>query len=308
MDIETVASRRPAEDPGDVFPPHIVPDVPAWVAESTTARLRHVVTGFDDARGTDAAVFQRRVMDAYNTIFKAIESTACSHPVRFWTFAPGINDNLGAGLDRYMAFNIGRHEAFAGYFGGTTSFGRSAPTATVLGVAGDRFLLHCLAADEPGVPVENPRQIAPYHYSRRFGPVPPCFARATLLIGHADRPTLLVGGTASITGEESRHIGSLEAQAVEVVHNLASVVASAAGRTLPEDADPIDIRSLLCAFREVRVCYTDPAHRARLAEFVRARFSVQCRVEWTHASLCRPELLLEIEGVADLPVSDEVLS
>ena len=31
----------------------------------------------------------------------------------------------------------------------------------------------------PGVAIENPRQTPSYHYSRRYGPRPPCFARAT---------------------------------------------------------------------------------------------------------------------------------
>ena len=46
---------------------------------------------------------------------------------------------------------------------------------------------------------------------------------------------LLVGGTASIVGEESRHVGHLEEQANETFRNLASVVASAAGTLLSED-------------------------------------------------------------------------
>ena len=37
-------------------------------------------------------------------------------------------------------------------------------------------VIHCLAADRPGAAVNNPRQVAPYHYSQRFGPLPPCFS------------------------------------------------------------------------------------------------------------------------------------
>ena len=105
------------------------------------------------------------------------------------------------------------------------------------------------------MPVENPRQVSAYHYSRRFGAIPPCFARATLLTCGGE-PLLIVGGTASVVGEESRHIGDLHGQTQETFRNLASVVAAASGRTLREDASPDDIRSLLSSFRELRVYCT----------------------------------------------------
>jgi chorismate lyase/3-hydroxybenzoate synthase len=272
--------------------------VPAWVAEYALPSLRHVTADFDDARAMDSLLFQMRVAEAYERIFEQLES-AMAHPVRFWAFVPGIHDDLGAGLDRYMAFNAGRYGAFTDHFGRPTSFATSVPTASAVGVIGDRFSLHCLGADTPGVPVENPRQISAYHYSRRFGPMPPCFSRATLVRGEARAPMLIVGGTASITGEESRHLDALDAQARETFRNLASVVASAAGHILPEDAPASEIESLLNGFRDLRVYYTNPSHQGFLAELMSATFS-RCRVEWLQASLCRPELLVEIEGVAFL--------
>jgi chorismate lyase/3-hydroxybenzoate synthase len=256
---------------------------------------------FDGARGMDILTFQQRVREAYSTIFEELESSARSHPVRFWAFVPGIHDDLGAGLDRYMAFNAGRYGAFAAHLGRPTSFSRSVPTASAVGVHSDEFVLHCLAADEPGLPVENPRQVSAYHYSRRFGPMPPCFARATLLRGPAF-PLLLVGGTASITGEESCHVGDLEAQAHETFRNLAGVVASAARRTVLDDMSPAGITALLGSFRELRVYYTNPAHQPALSRLVQATFASGCRVEWLQAALCRPELLVEIEGVANPPM------
>ena len=56
-----------------------------------------------------------------------------------------------------------------------------------------------------------------YRYSRRFGPRPPCFARATVLhLGAAgDAPLVLVGGTASIRGEDSVHVGNVRGQVLE---------------------------------------------------------------------------------------------
>jgi len=229
---------------GDL-PPTSGPPLPAWVAEFSVFPLRHVTTEFDGVCGMDILTFQQHVFEAYQSVFEQLEAGAPSHPVRFWNFLPGIHDELGAGLDRYMAFNAGRYGAFAAQFGRPTVFGRSVPTASAVGVEGDRFVLHCVATEQPGVPVENPRQVPAYHYSRRYGPMPPCFARATMLRGPDDEPLLIVGGTASIKGEESRHIGDLQEQARETFRNLATVVASAVGVTLPDDAAASDLTEAL---------------------------------------------------------------
>lgn len=289
--------------------------VPVWVEDLLSAgnlaevagrrrasyeglRFQRVTAGFDDALEMDILTFQQRVVEAYRSVFEALETHAIPRPVRFWAFLPGIHDDLGAGLDRYMAFNAGRYGAYAAHFGRPSVFGSSIPTASAIGVQGSRFILHCLAANEPGIPVENPRQIPAYRYSRRFGPMPPCFARATLLRARTDNPMLLVGGTASITGEDSRHIGCLEEQARETFRNLASLVASAEGGTLPDDTPAVHLDRLLATFKELRVYHTRPADQSAIAALIQHNFSPGCRVELLQASLCRPELLIEIEGVA----------
>jgi len=302
MRADTRASRQLIHSPLTRRPAGTISRVPQWVAECVEPRFRYVSAGFDNAFGMDVLLFQRRIVEAYEQIFEQLDESK-AYAVRFWAFVPGIHDDLGGGLDRYMAFNAGRYGVFAAQFGRPTSFGQSVPTASAIGVTDDRFSLHCLGADVPGVPVENPRQVSAYHYSRRFGPMPPCFARATLLRDEVHQPMLLVGGTASITGEDSRHLDAPAAQARETFLNLASVVASAVGRILPEAIADAEIEPLLKSYRELRVYYKNSTHQETLAELVRAAFSPRCRVEWLQASLCRPELLVEIEGVALLEAS-----
>lgn len=263
-------------------------------------RFGHITAGFGGARAMDILTFQQRVVETYQAVFEELHRAA-RNPVRFWAFVPGIHDDLGAGLDRYMAFNAGRYGAYSAHFGSPTSFGSSVPTASAVGVPGDALTLHCLAAEESGLPVENPRQVPAYRYSRRFGPMPPCFARATLLHGQTEGPLLLVGGTASIVGEESRHLGDLEAQARETFRNLASVVASAAGCSLSEVTPPDDLLPLLAAFRELRVYHPRLEDREAILGFIEACFPALGRLELLQASLCRSELFIEIEGLARPP-------
>lgn len=270
--------------------------IPAWVHSRLSPGFRLVSAVVDRVPALDAPAFRRQVADAFGAIFDQLGS---QHPVRFWAFLPGIHDELAAGLDRYMAFNAGRYDSFAAYYRPAPAFAATAPTASAVGVRGDRLTLHCLGADEPGRSIENPRQVSAYQYSRRYGPVPPCFARATL-IRHAGRQLLLVGGTASITGEHSRHVGAIDGQVEETLRNLASVVASASERVEGRAPERDEMAAWLRRFAEIRVYFREPAHRRALDAVVSERFHPGCRIEWMHASLCRPELLVEIEGVAYL--------
>ena len=196
-------------------------------------------------------------------------------PLRIWNFVPDIQAPM-AGGDRYMAFNDGRFTAYSEWLGGTTAFSAAIPTASGVGVEGDALWIHVLSGTAAGVPVENPRQIPAYRYSRRYGTRPPCFARATRF---AD--TLFVGGTASIAGEDSRHVGDAARQTHETLLNLAALT---------------PLSSLI----DVRVHVADKSCLATIGTLVLDALPADCDVEFVHARLCRPELLVEIEGRARL--------
>jgi chorismate lyase / 3-hydroxybenzoate synthase len=290
-----------------------VPDVPAWVARLVeagapavggcdgAALMRVIGSGgatlisvrVPGAVGLDAEGLSRATQTAYQAIAGHLHGLRARHAVRFWNFIPRIHDQLGASIDRYMAFNAGRYGALCAteacrHDVGSDRLGISSiPTATGVGHAGADLLIHGLALIAPGRPVENPRQVPAYRYSPRYGPLPPCFARATSVTLPGDtRESLLVGGTASVVGEDSCHAGDLGRQFEEMCSNL---------RTLVERWDPLARADWVAGFREVRV-YA-PQGLSAVAELVRARFP-KCRaVEVVRADLCRRELLLEIEAV-----------
>jgi chorismate lyase/3-hydroxybenzoate synthase len=214
-------------------------------------------------------------------------------PIRFWNYIPSIGDAMGDGLDRYMVFNSGRYDAFAPRRrDGGTSFDRPIATASAVGVGGRDLVVHCLASDSPGSPVENPLQISSWRYSARYGPMPPCFSRATIATLGLRR-ALLIGGTASIVGEQSMHRDDAKAQMQETLRNIGALVA-ASGSRLDSDGDALG------RIVDLRVYATSD----RVADVVRRQLAACCpnvrRVEIVRARMCRPELLLEIEGVAEL--------
>jgi chorismate lyase/3-hydroxybenzoate synthase len=238
--------------------------------------------------------FERVTAEAYAYIASELRDKPARHPVRFWNYIPGIHRPAGEGLDRYMVFNAGRFKACSDWFGGPESFDRLLATASGVGHAGQDLVIHALASAVPGIAVENPRQVPPYKYSRRFGPRPPCFARATVLAPRGGRRRILIGGTASIVGEESVHIGNLVAQTRETLVNLDALIRHSAD--VARCAQPADA---LRAFTDLRVYHTRAADREALERLITPAVGDVCSVECIPADLCRAELMVEIEGVAE---------
>jgi enamine deaminase RidA (YjgF/YER057c/UK114 family) len=231
------------------------------------------------ARGLTRKAFQEAATRAYRQIRSELMAAGAVHPVRLWNHIPGIHEPMGDGLDRYMVFNAGRYAALSDWFGGDQAFDTRVASASGVGHQGQDLVIHCLASDRAGCAMHNPRQTAPYRYSRKFGPLPPCFARATRILD-ADRPLVLVGGTASIVGEESVHPGDLARQTEETLTNLSALAP-------------------LAGYRDVRVYFPDPQRLDELRRLLEGAFPGAVRIEWVRADLCRSELLVEIEGVAE---------
>jgi chorismate lyase / 3-hydroxybenzoate synthase len=250
------------------------------------ARLR-------EAAALNDAEFQAATIAAYGDLLRQLYAPPMRHAVRIWNYLPDIHRVCGDGLDRYMVFNAGRFKACQKWLG-SDEFQQHLPTASGVGHQGRDLVIDALGMDVKGVAVENPRQTPAYHYSRHYGPLPPCFARA-MTIAAADRQSyrLLVGGTASVRGEVSVHETDLAAQIDETLDNLASLVRAAAARYAGAETT-----GELNDFRELRVYYPRRADGPTIFRLVRPRFPAGTRIECIPAKLCRKELLVEIEGVA----------
>lgn len=207
------------------------------------------------------------------------------HVWRIWNFITAINEGEGDD-ERYRQFCLGRARAYAAAPGRPA--GVAYPAASAVGKTGtDRTLEVCwFAGREPGRAVENPRQVSAYHYPRRYGPAAPSFSRAMCVPG----PLLLVSGTASIVGHESAHAGDVEAQLMETLANLETLLrqAQAAGR----------IRSARLGAGSLVKAYVRPGCDAALVEhMLRDRLGEEVSLLLLSADICRSELLIEIEAV-----------
>ncbi len=297
-----------------------IPDVPRWVSEIMGAQSVRMLDGrFGTLRGliehvSDAsrslglttvrvidivsgtpAEFESAVEAAYLQAQAVSADTHAPFPIRIWNFVPGIHDDMGSGLDRYRVFNRGRYRGLSGWFSGPDRFSTQLPTATAVGHNGHDLVLHVLSAQNAGRAVENPRQCPAFRYSTKFGPLPPCFSRAT--VARVDgRESILIGGTASIRGEETMFEGSLHRQLDELFTNLTSLL-NAANEAATEIKNP------LAEIHGARIYYRNESDRALIEAEVARKLPLIDSAEWIRADICRRELLVEIEGIAHRPAA-----
>jgi hypothetical protein len=117
------------------------------------------------------------------------------HMQRAWNDFPQINHGAGD-HERYRQFSSGRSMAFAELGFTQEEF----PAGTAIGTpAGSPLAMTLLAAKQPCLMLENPRQASACHYPRQHGKHSPSFSRAALLPFDGCHP-LLISGTASFVG------------------------------------------------------------------------------------------------------------
>ena len=155
---------------------------------------------------------------AYAAIAKFQLTSRFRHLLRIWNYLDAINQGEGD-QERYRMFCSGRAQGLEAL--GLERF----PAATAIGRRDGSSLLqvYWLAGREPGVALDNPRQIAAYRYPRQYGPTPPSFSRAMLVASDL----LLISGTASIVGHRSQHAGNVRRQMNEIFSNLDSLMTRA---------------------------------------------------------------------------------
>ncbi len=261
--------------------------------QRSTPSVSLISATIPNATALAAGDFEQAVVRAYHQIHRALSPLTAAEPVRFWNHLPAIHQTMDEQRDRYMVFNAGRFRALADWFGGADQLAGRVATASGVGHQGADFIVHCLALVDRGRSIENPQQIPAFRYSRKYGPRPPCFARATLVrLGETSASILLVGGTASICGEQSVYLDQLLGQFRQTLSNLASLVRAADPTVAEADA--------LQTFESVRIYFPTLSDAPAIEQHAAAAFTNARQIELIQADLCRADLLVEIEGVATL--------
>ncbi len=211
---------------------------------------------------------------AYAELCDFVAGSQYPHLLRVWNYFDRINHGAGD-HERYRLFCIGRAR------GMRVAVGERLPAATAIGrTDGEPTLqVYWLAARTAGTALENPRQVSAYRYPREYGPVSPSFSRAMLARGQH----LLVSGTASVVGHQSRHAGDSLAQLAESLRNLDSIRAAArCAATAPAALLKVYLRNLEDA--------------EAVAEWLRSHRPQPIEPLLLAGDICRSDLLVELDA------------
>ena len=210
---------------------------------------------------------------------------------RQWNYIPGITV-LNDGSQNYQEFNDARS-----IFYSCDNWENGYPAATGIGTsAGGVVVEICAIKGEPcaNLPIDNPLQIAAHNYSQKVldGKVienlnertTPKFERARLL-GN----TVLISGTAAIKGECSNYSTDAVEQAAETMEIM--------DRLTSKENIPVENNG--SQYDLLRVYVKRENDIPAVCEYMQSHYPA-AKKHYLVADVCRPELLIEIEGVAHI--------
>jgi enamine deaminase RidA (YjgF/YER057c/UK114 family) len=244
-----------------------------------------------------------QTLDVLGRLRAALERAGSSFErvVRTWFYLGGITEPE-AGVQRYQELNRARTDFYRDirFHCSSPTTGPSQgiyPASTGIGMAGRGLVASCMALETRRddvflLPLENPQQTPAYAYDSSYSSQSPKFSRAVAL-ALGDYVTTWVSGTASIVNADSRHPGDPEKQTEQTIDNIERLIG----------AENFTLHGLkgagasLCDLAKIRVYLKQPEDLAKCRAVCERRFGAVPAI-YAVAGICRPELLVEIEGVA----------
>jgi enamine deaminase RidA (YjgF/YER057c/UK114 family) len=224
-----------------------------------------------------------------------------SQVVRTWLY---LGDIVGPEADtqRYKELNRARTDYYEGICFGAGHLapgvqGAVYPASTGIGTDNHDILMSCIAIaterdDLAILPLENPLQTSAFDYSCHYGPKSPKFARA-LALTSGSCATIFVSGTASITNSESRFLDDPARQTHQTLDNIAALISEHNFGRHKMPGFGASLEDLVL----VRVYIKRPEDYPIIRAVCQSRLG-ELPTVYAVADVCRPELLVEIEGIA----------
>lgn len=225
---------------------------------------------------------------------------------RIWLYQGGITETEmnqeGQPIERYRELNRARTDFFVqqaalGQMMVSPQSKVCYPASTGIGMAGGGLTISCmgLQTDRGDVlmrALENPQQTSAFDYAKRFSRKSPKFSRA-MAVKIGNYVTTWVSGTASILNSETVHVGDVAKQTEQTIDNIERLIGqdNLARHGLPGAG------AKLSDLAKVRVYVRHLEDYQTCQEVCRRRFG-SVPIIYALADVCRPDLLVEIEGVA----------
>lgn len=243
-------------------------------------------------------------VEAFDALSKRLAAVGLpfQNVLRLWLYQGGITEEE-AGMERYRELNRGRTDFFAGIDFAANSLIANAPgtgiypASTGIGTEEHGLVITSLSVqterdDVSVLSLENPQQISAFDYPKEYSAKSPKFSRATA-IRMGDHMTTWVSGTASIVNSETVYPGDVAKQTEQTLDNIENLISAANFARLGW----ADAGAMLSDLAKVRV-YVKRAEDYEKCREVCERRLGRIPAVYAEASVCRPDLLVEIEGVA----------
>ncbi len=292
--------------------------IEAWAVSTDMATVKyhneHLVTvSYDGMRWIYASggSLHREGRSAYEQSLEAFESMQSAlkqgsatfeDVVRVWLYQGCITEEVN-GVERYRELNRARTDFFANIAFDhrpipVAKNGHAVyPASTGIGTRCHGLITACMALqtsrkDVALLPLENPLQTSAFDYPKEYSVKSPKFARA-MAVRAGSFVTTWVSGTASIVNSETVHKGDAEKQTEQTLTNIERLIAAEnfarfgwtdAGATLDDLA-------------KIHVYVKHPEDYEKVRAVCERRLGKLPAI-YAQADVCRPDLLVEIEGVA----------
>lgn len=289
--------------------------IEAWAVGTSHAKLKFdgaglVTVAYDGLSWVYAAADRIDEGSAYDqaaAAFAALDKrlaragASFNDVARIWLYQGEITA-LEGDIERYRELNRARTDFFSGVrFEANplmqAGVGEVYPASTGIGTLGTGLATTCLALcterDDVGLlSLENPLQTAAADYPRRYSAKSPKFSRA-MAVRTGEFLTTWVSGTASIVDSETVHVGDVEKQTEQTLTNIENLISASNF----ERCGWADGGAELADLAKIRVYVKRPEDYEACRAVCEKRLGAIPAI-YALADVCRPDLLVEIEGVA----------
>ena len=269
--------------------------------------VRHHGITWAHCAGIAPATDATNVYDRSANAFERMRDALAAHGARYdqvfrtWLYQ---GDIVGPELDtqRYKELNRARtdfyeHIKFLEPHVPRDFKARVYPSSTGIGTGSSDVVMGCiaLATDRDDVvllPLENPLQTPAFDYGTHYSPKSPKFCRA-MAVASGGCAAIFISGTASIVASETKFLGDVEGQTRQTIDNIETLISedNLAGSGLP------GLGATLENLAMVRVYIKHQQDYEKVRAVCEARLG-ELPIVYAVADVCRPDLLVELEGIA----------
>jgi enamine deaminase RidA (YjgF/YER057c/UK114 family) len=255
------------------------------------------------------ADLQKQSMESFRLMKEilVLENMDFSHVFRQWNYIESITDTI-TGSQRYQVFNDVRT-----LFYNESNFIHGYPAATGIGTTAGGVIIDFLASTHDQVwPVKNPQQVDAHKYSSevlgnnklsdKFIKSSPKFERAKA-IALNNSIIIYVSGTAAIKGQLSMAQKDAYYQTLITIDNIEQLTSV---KNLMAQQIPVSTLSVVEPV-SFRIYAKTPADILKVQTAFKSKFGKMKNVQYLIADICRPELLVEIEGTFLIEKSNQYI-